>query len=488
MKTRGEPRSDGVAPTLPQRTLHRPSLRAGGSRGARAFFAAVRGAFAEFLLVPTCLIAGFVVLAVITFLIDRGEPAWLAPARQVLQTYVFADPQAAKDLLGAIAAGVITITSITISLLLIALQQSASALTHQVYDQFLRNWQNQVYFGFFIGVALYALVTLASVGPLNPVFGVTVALAATLLALYLLLVLFYTTVHQMRPVVIIEAIHKHTLAARNVQLGLLRKTRPAPSLDAPVRLSVHAPSHGFVTRIDVAPIAAAADKATEGVEVVLKVHVGDYVAFGQLIGEIKAQSASDAKLFDGVLEEAVWRETKRDIALDPLDGLEELETIGWTSISTAQSDPDAGILTIYSLRDILARWALAPPRATDADAPPVVYVDDVMPRLLNAFESLAVVASESMQHQSYAEILRTFDLVFDDLAPALQQRIEDIVARTLSGFGDHILSKELEQAVDGLIATLSRAGRAATAASLEAAKDRLAETIGKLGGRATRSS
>lgn len=160
--------------------------------------------------------------------------------------------------------------------MLIALQQSASSLTHQVYDQFLRTWYNQVYFGVFVGLSLYALVTLASAGPLNPVFGGTVALLSTVLAPGLLLVLFYTTVNQMRPVVIIEAIHHHALLARKAQLELLRETRRFASLNASLRPPVHAVAHGFVTRIDVAAIKAAARACSE-VEVVLKANLGTYV-------------------------------------------------------------------------------------------------------------------------------------------------------------------------------------------------------------------
>ncbi len=429
---------------------------------------------------------GFLLMAAATFALDRGSVAWLVPLRTLLQTYVFADAQSSAELLATIAAGLITVTSITISLLLIALQQAASALTHQVYDQFLRNWQNQVYFGFFVGLSLYTLVTLASAGPLNPVIGASVALVSTVFALYLLLILFYTTVDQMRPVVIIEAIHRHTLAAREVQRELLGRTRRAPQCQGTVSLPVKAVAHGFVTRIDVDCIEAATKRAGAEVEVILRVSVGDFVVFGQLLAEVKAHAQDDALAVAEVLEDAVRREGLRDLANDPLDGIEELETIAWTSISTAKSDPDAGVLTIYSLRDILARWSVEDRVARGVPAP-VVYEDNVLPRLLNAFESLAVSASESMQHQSYAEVLRSFELLFDGLPSDLQSRAEDAILRSLSGLGDHVLTAELEAALTALISRLERAGRGQTAAAVLAAKLKLAGSIGKLGARSTRS-
>ena len=145
------------------------------------------------------------------------------------------------------------------------------------------------------------------------------------------------------------------------------------------------------------------------------------------------------------------------------------------------------MLTIYSLRDILARWSVAESDAPDHERTPIVYVDNVVPKLLDAFESLAVSASESMQHQRYAEILLTFELLFDRLGAVEQRRVEDIVMRTLSALGDHVLTAELESALDRLMAVLDAAGRRETAAAVRTATRELAGSIGKLGARSTRA-
>ncbi len=78
----------------------------------------VRRSFSEFLALPSLVIVGFLLLSVGSYVLDRGEIAWLEPARTVLETHVFGDAQATSALLGTIASGIITVTSITISLLL----------------------------------------------------------------------------------------------------------------------------------------------------------------------------------------------------------------------------------------------------------------------------------------------------------------------------------------------------------------------------------
>lgn len=62
-------------------------------------------AFAEFLTVPTGIIAGFLALSASSYLLDRAQPVWLVPLRNLLQKHMFADPAATSSLLSTIAGG-----------------------------------------------------------------------------------------------------------------------------------------------------------------------------------------------------------------------------------------------------------------------------------------------------------------------------------------------------------------------------------------------
>ncbi|GGD91589.1 hypothetical protein GCM10011515_09090 [Tsuneonella deserti] len=155
------------------------------------------------------MIAGFLGLAVLSIWLDHlrvqlGWPSFVPGTHESFQT-----------LLGTIAASIITVTSITFSLLIVAVQQGAASLTSEVYDQFLRRRANQIYFGFFVGLALYCLIILATVHrTYTPVCGSLVAFVFTVVALYLLILLIYSTIDQMRPVMIVENIRRHTERAR----------------------------------------------------------------------------------------------------------------------------------------------------------------------------------------------------------------------------------------------------------------------------------
>jgi uncharacterized membrane protein len=366
-------------------------------------------------------------------------------------------------------------------------QQTAASMTSQVFDQFLRSRHNQVYFGFFIGLALYALIVLATVAEtFNPVIGATIAFLLTVVALFLLIILIYTTIHEMRPAIIIEAIHDHIIEARAKQLLIINKTRRSSCFSGNTTLPVHALHHGYLTHINFDGIAKEAAHAKGGAEVILEVSIGDFVAVNDVIATVKAATDEEAEKLCCLVQKTIEVERQRDISNDPGDGLEQLEMIAWTSISTAKSNPHPGLLTIRILRSLLAKLA-------DEEGPkqpskyPIVYQDNFEEKLLDTLETLGVVSTESMQHQNFIEVIRTFTLLFNRMKAEQQARIEDIILRLLSALGDLVLTNPLNKALDELTKTLLSNGRQNTALAVKEAQQQFALSVGKLNSRSTRA-
>lgn len=452
--------------------------------------ATIKHAFATFLAVPTIVVGIFLLLAVITYVLDQRDASQSDPLGQFLQSHLFADAESTTQTLSAIAGGMITITSITFSLLLVALQQSAGSMTHAVFDQFLRRYLNQVYAGWFIGITLYTLITLATVrAEFNPVYGATLSLLFAVTALYVLLLLIYSAIEQMRPSAILESIHDHTLRAREHQGSLLRRTRRHAQLRGSARCTVRAPSDGFVTAIDLDAIAKALNGAPRA-EVALHLPLGGYAAFGDPLADVRAEPADDIADLEKAIAGAIQLERERDLERDPSFGLEQMETIGWTTISTSKQDPNPGLEAVRNLRDLLARWAVVDEEVAEESTErlPIVYPDDVLERLMGTIESLTVVSTESMQHHVYADILHGLAITFDRLPPPLARRTEELVLRSLAGLGDHVLTAELEDALTDVADALEEAEMIAGASAVRTARAKLAASVGQLNSRATRVS
>lgn len=443
----------------------------------------IRRAFSEFLSVPTYIIAGFVVLAVVMIALERAAVPPLVGVRERMQELVFSNSAATSALLATIAGALITLTSITFSVLLLAVQQAAASLSHAVFDQFLRRPSNQVYFGFFTGLALYSLLILAATGEgSNPVLGASVALILSVIALLLLIILIYATIDQMRPAVIVDAIHDHVLKARQQQLDDLKRTRHEPMHREPGTL-VSSDSDGFVVAIDLDAIG----RTLSGGDAELIVHagVGSYVAHRQILGELRGV---DSVGLEDRVRAAFTMDRARDIDGDPAYGVEQLANIAWTSISTSKQNPAPGRLVIMALRDLISRTSREdePARTVD-DELPIVYTPSLLDDLMDALELMAVVCSESMQVQNMAEVLNTLTVVFFDLPARGQRRIVDIAMRSLSGLGDELLTAPLARALERLASTIE-ATYPSEAAAVTTATRQLGQSIGRLNSRATRVS
>ena len=140
---------------------------------------------------------------------------------------------------------------------------------------------------------------------------------------------------------------------------------------------------------------------------------------------------------------------------------------------------------------MLARWVCGLDGgivAESDEALPIVYRDDLLPEMMDAFETLAVVSSESMQSQSYAAVLNTLAGMLGRLPPELQRRTEDLARRILSVLGDHVLTADLEEALHTLTQALADKGCFETAALVSKARQELGASVGRLGSRATRST
>lgn len=257
-----------------------------------------------------------------------------------------------------------------------------------------------------------------------------------------------------------------------------------------MRRSVHTTRRGMVTDFSVDAVTVAIEKSGVQVEIVVKAPIGTYVAFQDEVAVVHAATESAADELAQVVQTAFVIERKRDITTDPEYGIEQMVTIAWSSISSAKSDIAPGLLTIYGLRDILARWSTEEEETTDSKQPQrlhIVYPDGAFTYVLHALESLAVISSESMQHQIFAAIVRTLADLFEGLPHEQQQQAETSICHLLSALGDHVLTSDLDAALSALVEALYAANLKETATAVQQAQTALTSSVGVLRSRTTRA-
>ncbi len=309
-------------------------------------------------------------------------------------------------------------------------------------------------------MSLYAVVVLATThSSFDPVLFALLTFIFSGIALYLLAALVYVTLTQMRPPLVIHAIHDAVLEARQRQLPIIQRTRRAPRITGGTRVPVQSRGDGYVANIDLKTIQRAIGDRRDDLEIVLHVQIGSYVALHDEVAEIRAGSAIKTDDLSQAILQALKLGPVRDLQYDPEHGIIQIMNIGWTSISTSKQNPVPGTEAINALRDFLGRWVGEEADPPDLKKLPVVYRDDISSKPLYMLESLAVVATESMQHQNFALVLRAFAKMFDRLSPAQRSQVEEIIPRILSRLQYEVLTTELDEALSTLADALDTAGR-----------------------------
>ena len=459
----------------------------------RRIIAAVKRALSQFLALPLIVVVAFVLLS---FVIYQADDAWSkgqVPPGFGWLGELLGDSKSLASLLSTVASSIITVTSITFSLLLIALQQGAAALTTQVTDQFLMRRTNQFFFGFFVGLSVYVLLTLVTVSDIHrPIFGTSVALVLTTAALCMIVVMIYSTIDQMRPSQIVRAIHQHVLIARSCETDLLATTQRLGNPHWPVALSVSSGDTGHFAMLKVEDLDKSIKEACgHDAQVEIVVRLGTYLAFDDPLAIVRARPGLSfdediRETLTGAIRDAAVIDNDRDLSGDPRYGLSQLSTIAWTSISTAKSNPSPGRAIIDSLRDIILRWGNELSSVAQDDESAIVYADETPFEAINILETIILVSSESIQASTLADAIHTVAVLLVRVPQPLAERLADVARRALSGLGEHVLTRDLELSLGELALALRQRDFAEMSDAVNEATAAFALSLGRLNSRSTR--
>lgn len=372
-------------------------------------------ALREFVAVPLLVVTGLLLLAVASIYGDQAHGPALTAVRAGLEHLL--GRQAASATLGAVATGLVTVTSITFSVLLLAVQQTAASLSPVVFDQFVRRRANQVFLGLFVGLALYAYVVLAAVQQNTPpIIGAFLATVLTVVALGCLLFLVYFTIDQMRPRNVMRQLHDRAVRAHDREASLIARTRRRSTSAFPVQAEYRSQTFGYVEAIDLDRLSHAlrgdgpGSSAAHGAEVELHVTLGAEVALGDLVASVRTPDRRSAENLRHLIAKAVTLSPAPDLDLDATTCVSDLSNIAWTSGSTSKQNPAIAAQAVHAIRDLAVRWTCEADR-TGPDPLPVVYRDDDVDTTMDALYSGIVVAHEAHQHEGAARVLDAYAAV-----------------------------------------------------------------------------
>jgi uncharacterized membrane protein len=337
--------------------------------------------------VPSLMIAGFAVAAIAFTELDK----WTGLDAGVLFS---GDASAARTVLSTIAGSLITVAGLVFSLTVVVLQLASSQFSPRVLPNFLGDRLTQATVGAFVGIFVFCLIALRSVGgPSDFVPRLTVTATSVLsVGAVVLLIVFIHHVSQLIQV-------SHTLRRlAAVTARQLDSLYPGPfgtgeqadgdSVTADWRRTrdgavLAGAGPGYVAGILLDDVARAiADDA----RIHLRVRPGDFVTERTPLGEVYPSAALGEDRRRALLA-AIVVAGERDVVQDVHFGIRQLADVALRAISPSVNDPTTAMTCLGYIRATLERLA-----------------EREFPSTVRAFrEKDAVVVAE---HRPFAEYLQ----------------------------------------------------------------------------------
>jgi uncharacterized membrane protein len=263
------------------------------------------------------------------------------------------DASSARDLLGAMLSGTITMTSLVVSLTFVTLTLAANQLGPRLIQNFIGDKQIQAVIGLFLATILYILVVLRSLGDTLgdggvPHLAVTAASILTILSLFALLFYVHKIARSIIADTVVERVWQQLRDSIDGILGPDSEGGPEATAGdlPPLRRRLKLGRVGYVQTVDYRALVKCAEE--NGLVVDVKVRAGHFVLeHGEHVHVLAAQEPSDDAL--ETICEAFVIGTERSPAQDLEFSIRQLVEIALRALSPGINDPFTAIAVIDRL-------------------------------------------------------------------------------------------------------------------------------------------
>lgn len=374
-----------------------------------------------------------------------------------------ADYDTASTLLQVVSTATITVTSLTFSLVVVALQLASQQFSPRLLREFARDWVIQLVLSVLVATFVFSLTVLLGLRPEEPVPRVAVLLAYLLglLSVAALLAFLGHLVRALRIDTMMVAVHEETATTLAQAYPSLDEPAPRRPDDLPEAVGgtcLPAPRSGFVKVIDPRGLVALATRTDTVLRLLLR--PGDHLVLGTPIGTARRPDGSAVpeladELAAGVLaavELGYERTSEQDVAL----GLRQLTDIAVKALSPGINDPVTAVHAVGYSSDLLVRLhgrRLGPQvHCDDAGQPRVVlpdrdhryYLDlacgqvrrygrrepTVLSALLRLLRAVALaVRTEEQAEEVRRQVRLVLAQMAEDLLPEDAEQVHDVARR-----------------------------------------------------------
>jgi uncharacterized membrane protein len=314
-------------------------------------------------LVPTVEIALAAALFAGTYALDRAA----YDGSLHLPSFVISGTaDAARQILTAVAAAVITVVTLVFSITIVTLTLASTQFGPRMLRNFIRDWVTQVTLGSFVATFVYAILALITIGPgghgeFVPHLSITVTLVLVVLDVLALVVFINNIAKSIQLQQVVAGIAGDLTGAIDVDVGhpAASHHKAGPSLtEVVVRLDedsgvVRAPRSGYLQFVRIDKLV---DIAVHSRAVIRLLHrPGHFVVEGQPLADVWPASAAPgvARALGGAHATGPYRTLTQDLSF----AVDQLVEIAIRALSPAVNDTFTALACIDWLGDGLSKIA-----------------------------------------------------------------------------------------------------------------------------------
>lgn len=278
------------------------------------------------------------------------------------------DADSARSLVSNLLNGVVSITTLTLTVTIVSLQLASSQYSPRLMKRYLRDRSIQFTVAFFLFSFAFTLPVSFAIRTANedgeesvPQLALSIVVVVSMLALVALVYFVFHVTRSVRVENVLSRIADEVVEGLDDGLRLGDGDVSESPEDARTLLARHS---GFMTGCD---REALAERLDHGDEIWFVVAIGDYVVAGSELCRIVGPAALDDEVLRHV-NVAPERDGSREVAF----GIRQITDVGVKALSPGVNDPTTAITSIHTATRTLvaAAWRMRDER-TDADRIPV---------------------------------------------------------------------------------------------------------------------
>lgn len=381
-----------------------------------------------------------------------------APDDSLVARLVFGGgPEGARAVLQVVAGSVMTVTSVTFSLTVLALQNAANQYSPRVLSTFMRDRAQQVVLAVFLATFAYCVVVLRTVRTgdgdataVVPDVAVTVAVLLALASLAALVYFIHHVTQTLRVEAVLTEVTQATMAAieaRDARQDDGERVE-APLPDVPAWATpVIARASGVLQAVNAARLRSFATR--ERVVVRLVRAPGEHVTRGTAVGHAWPADADgqmpDAEALARQVGTTLQLGEERTLNQDVGYGIRQLTDVALRAISPGMNDPTTAVDALGRLSTVLGRLApmpLGPRLLVDDHGLPRVWIPSPsFPDLLDAVveQVLTYGAQDHTVLSALADLLGDVGALSGEepRRTAVRRRLDEVVKASAQLRSDH---------------------------------------------------